>query len=99
MITSKLKKLLLETYQESLTHIILNDSVTITDFEQSLTNDLLIVEFLVPQDLSEINKMSFYKDSDLLSERQLYVPITSDTLFKYKVEVGDSVGQQAMGQR
>ncbi|MBE9390000.1 hypothetical protein [Vagococcus salmoninarum] len=87
MITPQLKIRLLEAYQGKLSKIVLNDVVEVTEFESVLENESLIVYFDVPEVIEVMTSLSFFEANIVLSENTLYVPILSDTRFKYKVEV------------
>lgn len=87
MITPQLKIRLLEAYQGKLSKIVLNGVEEVTEFEALIENEELIVYFDVPEVIEVMTSLSFFEANIVLSENTLYVPILSDTRFKYKVEV------------
>ncbi|MGL9971577.1 hypothetical protein [Enterococcus sp. DIV1420a] len=87
MITTNLKQRLVEAYQVKLNKIVLNGNITVIDFTKVIEQTQLVIQFKVPAEITEITTISFYEATDLLAEHQLYVPIVTDTVFKYKVEV------------
>lgn len=89
MITSKLKNVMLEAYKTNLTKIILNQTVDVIDFDSSITDDDLLIQFEVPGGITEIKKIELFEGDNLLTVRELYVPVLNDTRFKFKVEVSD----------
>ena len=90
MITTNLKENMLTAYQTSITKIQLNDALDVTVFDTAVEESELIVQLTVPPEVNAIHKIALYQEDKLLSQRQLYVPISSDTIFKYKVEVNDN---------
>ena len=90
MITTNLKENMLTAYQTSITKIQLNDALDVTVFDTAVEESELIVQFTVPPEVNAIHKIALYQEDKLLSQRQLYVPISNDTIFKYKVEVNDN---------
>lgn len=89
MITSKLKNVMLSAYQISLTKITLNQAIDVPDFETSIDSDVLLIQFEVPTGVTEIKKIELFEGDNLLTTRELYVPVLNDTRFKFKVEVSD----------
>ena len=90
MITTNLKENMLTAYQTSITKIQLNDALDVTVFDTAVEESELIVQLTVPPEVNAIHKIALYQEDKLLSQRQLYVPISNDTIFKYKVEVNDN---------
>ncbi|EAC8001254.1 hypothetical protein HU17_16285 [Listeria monocytogenes] len=87
MITSTLKQYLVAAYQTKLNKILLNGEIIVLSFNTSIEQEQLVVQFSVPDGVTEIKTIAFYENEHLLAEHPLYVPILTDTLFKYKVEV------------
>ena len=87
MITQDLREHLNSSFKKKINKIILNDVVNISDFEAKVENALLIVEFEIPEEISFLRKVEFFEEETLLSECQLHVPVSGNTLFKYRVEV------------
>lgn len=87
MITTNLRKKLIKHYNDLITKIIINDSNEILEYELLIEETVLIVQFVVPEEVSEIRRIRIWCEEDLLSDSTLYVPINGDTVFKYKAEV------------
>lgn len=65
----------------------LNNTTVVTIRKQRTGNNLLI-DFQVPDGMREISKIEILDNtSQVLSRMDLYVPIETNTRFKYKLEV------------
>ena len=65
----------------------LNNTTVVTIRKQRTDNNVLI-EFQVPDGIREISKIEILDNtSQVLSRMDLYVPIETNTRFKYKLEV------------
>lgn len=87
MITVDLKKKLNTAMKHMLTHIVLNDAVTLEGYHAELVDAVLLIEFETPESISTLRKIAFYEEETLLSECSVFVPVTGNILFKYRVEV------------
>ncbi|GEM_PF-3063909 len=87
MITSDLKTNLNNSFKEMISHIILNNSVRLDEFHANVEDEILSVEFDIPLSIDTLRKIEFFQGEKLLSSCKVFVPVTSDTLFKYRVEV------------
>nr|WP_216682484.1 hypothetical protein [Enterococcus innesii] len=87
MITSDLKTNLNNSFKEMISHIILNSSVRLDEFHASVEDEILSIEFDIPLSIDTLRKIEFFEGDKLLSECSVFVPVTGDTLFKYRVEV------------
>lgn len=87
MITSDLKTNLNSSIKEMISHIILNNSVRLDEFHANVEDEILSVEFDIPLSIDTLRKIEFFQGEKLLSSCKVFVPVTSDTLFKYRVEV------------
>ncbi|WEL48794.1 hypothetical protein P0G38_06965 [Enterococcus casseliflavus] len=87
MITSDLKTNLNNSFKEMISHIILNSSVRLDEFHASVEDEILSIEFDIPLSIDTLRKIEFFQGEKLLSSCKVFVPVTSDTLFKYRVEV------------
>lgn len=87
MITSDLKTNLNNSFMEMISHIILNSSVRLDEFYANVQNEILSIEFDIPLSIDTLRKIEFFEGEKLLSECSVFVPVTGDTLFKYRVEV------------
>lgn len=89
MITSNLKQTLAETYLGLIDKVLVNDSVLVETFEKEVVDNQVIVQFsiLASADFNAIQKVAIFNGETKLAESKLYVPVTSDTIFKYKAEV------------
>lgn len=72
---------------EMISHIILNSSVRLDEFHASVEDEILSVEFDIPLSIDTLRKIEFFQGETLLSSCKVFVPVTSDTLFKYRMEV------------
>ena len=65
----------------------LNNTSIVTIRKQRTGNDVLI-DFQVPSGIREVSKIEILDNtSQVLSRMDLYVPIETNTRFKYKLEV------------
>lgn len=65
----------------------LNNTTVVTIRKQRTDNNVLI-DFQVPDGMREISKIEILDNtSQVLSRMDLYVPIETNTRFKYKLEV------------
>lgn len=65
----------------------LNNTTVVTIRKQRTENNVLI-DFQVPDGIREISKIEILDNtSQVLSRMDLYVPIETNTRFKYKLEV------------
>nr|DAJ31702.1 MAG TPA: hypothetical protein [Bacteriophage sp.] len=65
----------------------LNNTLIVTIRKQRTGNDVLI-DFQVPSGIREVSKIEILDNtSQVLSRMDLYVPIETNTRFKYKLEV------------
>ncbi len=65
----------------------LNNTTVVTVRKQRTDNNVLI-DFQVPDGIREISKIEILDNtSQVLSRMDLYVPIETNTRFKYKLEV------------
>ncbi|WP_315006462.1 hypothetical protein [uncultured Granulicatella sp.] len=65
----------------------LNNTTVVTIRKQRTDNNVLI-DFQVPDGIREISKIEILDNtSQVLSRMDLYVPIETNTRFKYKLEV------------
>ena len=65
----------------------LNNTTVVTIRKQRTDNNVLI-DFQVPDGIREISKVEILDNtSQVLSRMDLYVPIETNTRFKYKLEV------------
>lgn len=65
----------------------LNNTAIVTIRKQRTGNDVLI-DFQVPSGIREVSKIEILDNtSQVLSRMDLYVPIETNTRFKYKLEV------------
>ncbi|MGM7316030.1 hypothetical protein EQ871_14625 [Enterococcus casseliflavus] len=87
MITSDLKTNLNKSFKEMISHIILNSSIRLDEFHANVEDEILSIEFDIPLSIDTLRKIEFFQDKKLLSECSVFVPVTGDTLFKYRVEV------------
>jgi len=87
LITSDLKTNLNNSFKEMISHIILNNSVRLDEFHANVEDEILSVEFDIPLSIDTLRKIEFFQGEKLLSSCKVFVPVTSDTLFKYRVEV------------
>ncbi|MBP3037996.1 hypothetical protein J9303_00545 [Bacillaceae bacterium Marseille-Q3522] len=94
MITDFTKNVLATTYQDLVSTIRLNGTVVISTFlVNQVTNDTLMIEFDVPGELTKIEKLEVLKaDGGILSQANLFVPLETDTRFRYQMKVGGSHG-------
>lgn len=70
-----------------ISHIVLNNSVPLDEFHANVEDEILSVEFDIPLSIDTLRKIEFFQGEKLLSSCKVFVPVTSDTLFKYRVEV------------
>jgi hypothetical protein len=70
-----------------ISHIILNSSIRLDEFHANVEDEILSIEFDIPLSIDTLRKIEFFQDKKLLSECSVFVPVTGDTLFKYRVEV------------
>lgn len=91
MITEFGKNKVVQSYNESISKIRLNETIIVETFDvKSSIGDTLTIEFIVPDDISQISKLeTLDTDNNVLSVSSLYVSISNDTRFKYQVKVGD----------
>ena len=91
MITEFGKNKVVQSYNESISKIRLNETIIVETFDvKSSIGDTLTIEFIVPDGISQISKLeTLDTDNNVLSVSSLYVSISNDTRFKYQVKVGD----------
>ncbi|MDN6070598.1 MAG: hypothetical protein L0I48_05315 [Lactococcus plantarum] len=91
MITEFGKNKVVQSYNESISKIRLNETIIVETFDvKSSIGDTLTIEFIVPDGIQQISKLeTLDTDNNVLSVSSLYVSISNDTRFKYQVKVGD----------
>lgn len=91
MITELGKNKVVQSYNESISKIRLNETIIVEIFDvKSSIGDTLTIEFIVPDGITQISKLeTLDTDNNVLSVSGLYVSISNDTRFKYQVKVGD----------
>lgn len=91
MITELGKNKVVQSYNESISKIRLNETIIVEIFDvKSSIGDTLTIEFIVPDGITQISKLeTLDTDNNVLSVSSLYVSISNDTRFKYQVKVGD----------
>lgn len=87
MITKNLRKNLIQQYNDIISRFLLNENIEIGNYELIIEDTVLIVQFPVPEGITEIKRIRLFQENMLLSDSTLYVPINGDTIFKYKAEV------------
>lgn len=91
MIQNLTRNLLAEHYRSIISVIIINDDIQVNSFQATVNGNIANVQFEVPNGVREIKRLRLYKtsneESNLLSDCTLYVPIASETVFRYKCEV------------
>lgn len=91
MIQNLTKHLMADHYRSSIKKVVINDDTEVTNFKTSMDGNIVNVQFEVPTGVKEIKRLRLYKtgtsDDSLLTDCSLYVPIASETVFRYKCEV------------
>ncbi|CAD5900533.1 MULTISPECIES: hypothetical protein [Carnobacterium] len=89
MITEYTRNNLVENYHNQVTSIRLNDETIVNDFLiNQVVVDVYSIEFDVPREIKEIKKLEVMGDAIVLSKIKLFVPIETDTRFKYMLKIG-----------
>lgn len=89
MITEYTRNNLLENYHNQVTSIRLNDETIVNDFLiNQVVVDVYSIEFDVPREIKEIKKLEVMGEAIVLSKIKLFVPIETDTRFKYMLKIG-----------
>jgi hypothetical protein len=87
VITESLKTKVNTAIKEMVTAIRLNGEIPINEFSSVVEGSILLIEFEIPEEIAILRKLEFYDKESLLSECKVYVPISGNTLFKYRIEV------------
>lgn len=87
MIASDFKRDIAQYYRQRLTKIIINESVEITEYEIEVIGQAAEVTFVIPSEITEINRLDFKSEEAVISICLLYVPVNTDSRFKYRLEV------------
>lgn len=91
MIQNLTKHSLANYYQSIIKIVVLNDDVQVSDFQANVEGNVANIQFEVPSGVREIKRLRLYQtsqeESNLLADCTLYVPIASETVFRYKCEV------------
>ncbi|MDZ5760279.1 hypothetical protein RAK27_16700 [Carnobacterium maltaromaticum] len=89
MITEYTRNNLVENYHNQVTSIRLNDETIVNDFLiNQVVVDVYSIEFDVPREIKEIKKLEVMGEAIVLSKIKLFVPIETDTRFKYILKIG-----------
>lgn len=89
MITEYTRNNLVENYHNQVTSIRLNDETIVNDFLiNQVVVDVYSIEFDVPREIKEIKKLEVMGEAIILSKIKLFVPIETDTRFKYMLKIG-----------
>lgn len=89
MITEYTRNNLVENYHNQVTSIRLNDESIVNDFLiNQVVVDVYSIEFDVPREIKEIKKLEVMGEAIVLSKIKLFVPIETDTRFKYMLKIG-----------
>ncbi|CAD5898080.1 hypothetical protein R6Z02_01435 [Carnobacterium maltaromaticum] len=89
MITEYTRNNLVENYHNQVTSIRLNDETIVNDFLiNQVVVDVYSIEFDVPREIKEIKKLEVMGEAIVLSKIKLFVPIETDTRFKYMLKIG-----------
>ena len=89
MITEYTRNNLIENYHNQVTSIRLNDETIVNDFLiNQVVVDVYSIEFDVPREIKEIKKLEVMGEAIVLSKIKLFVPIETDTRFKYMLKIG-----------
>lgn len=89
MITEYTRNNLVEHYHNQVTSIRLNDETIVNDFLiNQVVVDVYSIEFDVPREIKEIKKLEVMGEAIVLSKIKLFVPIETDTRFKYMLKIG-----------
>ena len=64
------------------------NNTTVVNVRKQRTDNNVLIDFQVPDEIREISKIEILDNtSQVLSRMDLYVPIETNTRFKYKLEV------------
>jgi hypothetical protein len=87
MLQNVLTNYIAENVMNKIDRARLNNTSIVTIRKQRTGNDVLI-DFQVPSGIREVSKIEILDNtSQVLSRMDLYVPIETNTRFKYKLEV------------
>ena len=88
MIQPFLEKQLAEDIQNKIASVKLNDTEVINDLTKTIEDNVCVIQFVVPAGLTEISNMKILDTAqNILSNVQLYLPVTGELQLKYRMEV------------
>lgn len=88
MIQPFLENSLAEDIKNKIATVKLNDTKVVSDLTKTIEGNVCVIQFLVPAGITEINNMKVLDATqNILSNVQLYLPVTSELRLKYRMEV------------
>ena len=90
MITNVLKNDVANYVSDSITEVVLNHSISITDFsKKEAENNITTVNFTIEKGTGTIEHIQIKSNEKVLSESDMYLEINAEVQFSYRLEVMD----------